>query len=165
MLLGGIAIGAVVAWWPDREIAYSREITIVGCGKAGRNDHCYAWARLSIGNTGNVDQAVVRVRLPGDGWQVHARSADIRASLEPRAEPRLDRIPAPDAAVYEIRPLPRNKVVDLNAYCMACPVEAMGTLDASRIAVESEGRAREGDPRTVTLIGGLVRLATAMIPF
>jgi hypothetical protein len=165
-LAGAVAIGAFLAWWPDREIVYSRRVTVIGCDPAARAGPCYAWAQLSIGNTGNVDQGVVRVRFPGaeSNWQVHARASDIRASLEARAEPRLDRLAAAGAAVFEIRPLPRNTVVDLNAYCMGCPPEVVRGTDASRIGIESEGRATEGDPRAVTFFSGLLRLAAMLIP-
>lgn len=162
---GGVALSIFWMSLPDREVMYSRALRVVGCAKAA--DPCYAWARLSIGNTGNVDQGVVQFRLPGGRaqWQVHADVSDIRASLEERARPRVDRVGGTDAALFEIRPLPRNKVVDLNAYCMACPPELIRGAEASHIAVQGEGRTLEGDPRAVTLFGAALRFAAMLIPF
>ncbi len=165
--LAAMAAAALLALLPDSEIVYSRQLTSIGCDKGKPAERCYAWARVSIGNTGNVEQSVVRVRLPqaGAAWSVEARSSDIRATRKERREPRVERLDASDAVVYEIRPLPRNTVVDLNIQCLACADQALRGLSASQITVEGEGRAREGDPRAVTLLDALGQLASFLIPF
>lgn len=161
-----IAVAALLALLPEPEIVYSRQLTSIGCDKDRPAQRCYAWARVSIGNTGNVEQSVVRVRLPqaGAAWTVEARSSDLRATRKERREPRVERLEASDAVVYEIRPLPRNTVVDLNLHCLACAGEALRGMRASQISVEGEGRAREGDPRRVTLLDALGQLAAFLTP-
>ena len=164
--LGVAVLAAAWSMIPDREVVYSQQVTTIGC-RAPEKAPCFLWARLSIGNTGNVDQEVVRVRLPGaaQAWRVDTRSSDIWASLVARAEPRVIRLARDDAAIYEIRPLSRNKVVDFNAYCVPCAAEAAHRSEALQIAVESEGRLSEGDPRAVSLFAALGRLASLLVPF
>lgn len=165
----GLGLAVVAALWstiPDRQIVVSQQLTTIGC-KAPERGHCFLWARVSIGNTGNVDEDVVKVRLPGAGeaWRVDMRASDIWASLVERAEPKVARVSRDDQVIYEIRPLPRNKVVDLNAYCVPCAAEAAHGGEAQRVAVESEARVSEGDPRALTLLSALGRLLSVLAPF
>ena len=58
--LGGIALTLAATFLPDREVHYSLSLNVFNCQNAdGGARLCTAWGRLSVGNTGNVEQSVV----------------------------------------------------------------------------------------------------------
>jgi len=148
------AIGVAGLFIPAREILYSSELTDFGCFDAPAGRGCTAWMRLSVGNTGNVEQEMVRVILPAAAsrWMIGTRVFDIRASAEPRPDPVILEQRTPQSIVYEIRPMPRNTVVDFSVQCPFCAPEDVRALRASEIRVEAAARVREGDPRALTLL-------------
>lgn len=150
----GCAIGVAGLLIPAREVVYSSELTEFGCFDAPAGRGCTAWLRLSVGNTGNVEQDVVRVHLPeaASRWLIGTRVFDIRASAERRPDPVILLRRTPQAIVYEIRPLPRNTVVDFLLQCPFCAPEDARALRASAIRVEADAPVREGDPRVLTLL-------------
>jgi hypothetical protein len=162
----GCAIAIADQLMPAREILHSTELTEAGCfdGPAGRG--CVAWRRLSVGNTGNVEQDLVRVHLPeaASRWQISTRVFDIRASTERRPDPVILRLDAAPGVVYEIRPLPHNTVVDFHLQCMSCTPEDTQALRTSTLQIEAAAPVREGDPRVLTLARTLGRALGLLIP-
>ena len=162
----GCAVGVAALSIPVREVVFSREVTEYGCfqGPAGRG--CMSMARLTVGNTGNVAQEVVEVHLPAaiSRWQVSTRVLDIRASSERRPEPAIRHRPSGESIVYEVRPLPRNTLVEFRLQCAFCEPELAGALRASDFRVEAAARVREGDPRALTLLRTLRAALAALLP-
>ena len=150
----GCAIGVAGLFIPTREVVYASELTEFGCFDAPAGRGCAAWMRLSVGNTGNVEQEVVHVVLPAAAarWMISTRVFDIRASTERRSDPVIVHQEKAQALVYEIRPLPRNTVVDFHLQCLFCPPEDATALRPSDIRIEAAAKVREGDPRTLTLL-------------
>jgi len=151
---------------PKREVHYALDVNVFGCRDVAGERVCTARARLSVGNTGNVDQSVVRARLPREAanWRLSARVFDIRASAASRPNPAIrDRPEGPDL-VYEIAPLPQNTVVDFEGQCLQCPEAVIRALTPERIRIEAAGRVARGDPRVSTLLRGLANLLLVLLP-
>lgn len=162
----GSAIGVATLLMPSREVVYSHELTEFGCFDVPSGRGCTAWMRLSVGNTGNVTQDLVQVHLPvaASRWLISTRVFDIRASTELRPYPVIDRQLAGQSVVYEIRPLPRNTVVDFLLQCPFCPPEDVRALRGSEVRVEADAQVRKGDPRTLTLLRTLGAALAFLLP-
>lgn len=162
----GCAIGMAGLLNPAREVVYSSELTEFGCFDAPAGRGCTAWMRLSVGNTGNVEQEVVHVFLPAAAsrWLISTRVFDIHASAQRRPDPVIVHQRTAQAMVYEIRPLPRNTVVDFLLQCPFCAPEDARALRASDIRVEAAAPVREGDPRALTLLRTLGAAFAFLLP-
>lgn len=162
----GSALGIVAVSIPVREVVFSREITEYGCFKGPAGPGCMTMARLSVGNTGNVSQDVVEVRMPAaiSGWQVSARVLDIRASSEPRPEPVIRHRQSGASIVYEVRPLPRNTLVEFRLQCPFCDPQLAGALRPEDLRIEAAANVREGDPRALTLLRTLGAALASVLP-
>lgn len=162
----GCAIGVAGLLIPAREVVYSSELTEFGCFDAPAGRGCTAWMRVSVGNTGNVEQELVHVFLPAAAsrWMISTRVFDIRASTEPRPDPVILQQRTAQALVYEIRPLPRNTVVDFLLQCPFCAPADARALRAADVRVEAAGRVREGNPRALTLLRTLGALFAFLLP-
>ena len=162
----GCALGVAALLIPAREVLYSSELTEFGCFDAPAGRGCAARMRVSVGNTGNVEQDVVLLHLPAAAsrWMISTRVFDIRASTERRPDPVIAHREVAQALVYEIRPLPRNTVVDFHLQCLFCAPEDAGALRASEIRVEAAAKVRQGDPRTLTLLRTLGAVFAFLLP-
>ncbi len=165
--LGGVALTLAATLLPHREVRHALSVNVFECQNTGGGARiCTAWGRLSVGNTGNVEQGVVRVHLPHEAaeWRIGARVFDIRASAAKRPIPAIADRRVAGAIVYEIKPLPENTVVDFECQCMRCPEDTVRALQPARIRVEAAGRVAEGDPRVTTLLRGLMNLLRVVLP-
>jgi hypothetical protein len=162
----GCAIGVAGLLIPAREVVYSSELTEFGCFDTPAGRGCTAWMRLSVGNTGNVEQDVVHVYLPAAAsrWLISTRVFDIRASAERRPDPFILEQRTPQSIVYQIRPLPRNTVVDFAVQCPFCAAEDVRAMRTSEIRVEAAAPVREGDPRALTLLRALGAALAFLLP-
>ncbi len=162
----GCAVGVAALLIPVREVVFSREVTEYGCFKGPAGRGCMTMARLTVGNTGNVAQELVEVHFPAaiSGWQVSTRVLDIRASSERRPEPEIRHRESGGSIVYEVRPLPRNTLVEFRLQCPFCEPEVAGALRPEDLRVEAAARLREGDPRTLTLLRTLGAALASMLP-
>ena len=165
--LGGIALTLAATFLPRREVHHALSVNVFECQNVDRGARaCTAFGRLSIGNTGNVEQSEVRVHFPGEAaqWRVGTRVFDIRASAVKRPPPAISERREAGAVVYEIRPLPENTVVDFECQCVRCPEETVRAFLPDRIRIEAAGRVAEGDPRVTTLLRGLMNLLRVVLP-
>jgi len=165
--LGGIALTLAANLLPHREVHHALSLNVFECRNVERGARvCTAWGRLSVGNTGNVDQSEVRVLFPGEAaeWRIGTRVFDIRASAAKRLDPAIVERREAGAVVYEIKPLPENTVVDFECQCVRCPEEAVRALTPDRIRIEAVGRVAEGDPRVTTILRGLMNLLRVVLP-
>lgn len=162
----GIALALAATVLPKREVHYALGVNVFHCQIRADASLCTAWASLSVGNTGNVDQDLVRVHLPAGAadWRFSARVFDIRASVAPRPIPKIRHRPEGPVIVYEITPLPENTVVDFDGQCLQCPEETIRAMAPDRIRVEATGRVAEGDPRVTTILRGLMNVLLALVP-
>ena len=165
--LGGIALTLAATFLPHREVHHALSLNVFDCqGVEGGARVCTAFGRLSIGNTGNVEQSEVRVHFPGEmaEWRIGARVFDIRASAVKRPNPGIFELGEAGAIVYAISPLPENTVVDFECQCLRCPEDAVRALAPERIRIEAAGRVAEGDPRVTTILRGLMNLLRVVLP-
>ena len=165
--LGGIALSLAATFLPHREVRHALSLNVFECQNVERGARvCTAFARLSIGNTGNVEQSEVRVHFPSEvaEWRIGARVFDIRASAVKRPKPAISERREGGAVVYAIRPLPENTVVDFECQCVRCPEDTVRALAPDRIRIEAAGRVAGGDPRATTLLRGLMNLLRVVLP-
>lgn len=165
--LGGTALTLAATFLPHREVRHALSLNVFECQNIEHSGRvCTAWGRLSVGNTGNVEQNEVRVYFPGEAaeWRIGTRVFDIRASAVKRPSPAISARHEAGAIVYKIRPLPENTVVDFECQCMRCPEEAVRALAPDRIRIDAAGRVAEGDPRVATLLRGLMNLLRVVLP-
>lgn len=165
--LGGIALTLAAAFLPRREVHHALSVNVFECQSVERGARvCTAFGRLSIGNTGNVEQSEVRVHFPGEmaEWRIGARVFDIRASAVKRPNPAISERREAGAVVYAIRPLPENTVVDFECQCVRCPEHVVRALAPERIRIDAVGRVAQGDPRATTLLRGLMNLLRVVLP-
>ncbi|MBE0616272.1 MAG: hypothetical protein IH604_21600 [Burkholderiales bacterium] len=151
----GIVLSQTV-FSPDYEILYSGGVDVAQCASVDDRRRCAFVYRFSIGNTGKLGQETLRVEWPLDlkHLGIETRVADIVASAEKTAQPKIMPVFESDRTVYTIDGLMPNTMVGFNASCLACTPEQLQAMRQAQPLIVARGTIEEGDPRVSALRRG-----------
>ena len=151
----GIVLSQTV-FSPDYAVLYSGGVDVAHCATFDGRQQCAFIYRFSIGNTGKLEQETLRVEWPIDLRHLGVETwvADIVASAEKTAQPKI--LPAfeSDKTVYAIDGLMPNTMVGFNASCLACTPEQLQAMQQAQPLILARGAVERGDPRVSALRRG-----------
>lgn len=138
------------------EVLYKSEILVSTCDPTfcrteSEYNRCLTVYEIRVGNTGRRNQEKVRLKIKGipSLKESERRLLDIFASNKKHPESVIVRTDNPSEKIYEISPLPENKVLILSFY--ATGFQDHLALKNLKLQIEARGKIINHDPQITVL--------------